>query len=1272
MFPAAALLLAVAAVSPIGTRRPGPVQTDRDRNVKHHACEESGARAETGPGGGRGHSRQSTFPEDASLSSLAAVGPWGHSVYAMVAPLVSAALPRRPRSTLTRQKSLRQVLPLVQSTVKPLTFEISFRKCAQVNSGKEFPQVTIFLLINHTGPPGASNLSQVSIRDAVSGIDILHTSGKMQERGFQTYTADSLPAGSLYVAMYTASIRGNRNETLFLPAYLTFSNASQNDVNLFGPVEANFTLRVNSSENIYPNHAVHFAAFVGAFLLSTLLLTLGFSGGGLMYARRQTSLRQLRKQGELNAVSDSQDDMSSISQSAKEEAVFEDKVVDIMVLEDPQNMFRALEGLHMSNLLRSASAMEASRVQMYKDLIGALLSGVRARGQLAAPAERRLLGVLRGQLQGMEGKLQEGHVGRMATLAAQCNLETQDEVEAQHCGQAAEKAQAKQLFQYAEHQEVLEFSLLLEKLHKLEQRWLQCHLLARHEYTSAQLQRQLVEQRRVELHKVFSEELEEVGRMGELEKEVADDVLRSYFTYQDQMEEVLDVLQAHQRAVLGERHAQRGFLVQSLQSLDVLVSDVFTAVSEQTEKYFTELHCDGAVWTEQLELLREKSKQDVVQVRQGLDETLRQERSALHHQLLKTRRSLISDKLREQKQAQHELSALVRDSEESVDPAQHLHRWQNLLANQSLELGELINRLDEEAAADIRKVTMHMIHVVMPELKGIPAATAQTLLSLGVPRGLLQGEVGAGVVTQAQEKLHSQGKAAASRLKEARHQLQEQREQELQKQRDLRTHTAAFFRSLCASQLILSDAEVLCTKLEFQKLQSQVDLCLVLPWATARFRMQLQLAQWRKEALREASTTVPSRRTTAEMFNAPSAEARKLFMKKLEHRLQLFEQEKEVESTVMQKVLEEVEWEREEVLLAQEEGLAVQLAALQYDRAEKRTRVLETHAVLLRLQTMLVEEMRNRGMQGAAEMEESIRNHSLGLEEAETHMQHKRMAAEELANSDWKKEWNEKERELFQASSDCKASRILREALHKREQLIGWLDESCGEEEIQAVAGVRVQLELKSLYRKCQQEVAFVCELVRRCQLPVAVLHQVLRLLLPSLPEGEMLSLTDALCPKPPPENGPKRWTGGQKTSVLGLLRGDVIRKNQAVCSLGERILKRRQNLLEKLFSSPTDSAGDVLQVLNPEGPALVTVVQSSTEAPPTLAAPTENPRDESGGRDDQEFSVELPSSGGRVFTFRCPPPDAQSGVNRTVRKKKKKRNFLNFKKSSVNPMNPV
>lgn len=81
-------------------------------------------------------------------------------------------------------------------------------------------------------------------------------------------------------------------------------------------------------------------------------------------------------------------------------------------------------------------------------------------------------------------------------------------------------------------QELLQCSVLLDKLHKLSQSRLQRFLLVRHEEASAKVQRQIIEWRRVELHKIFSEELEEATRTGELEKSTARSLQHQYFACQ--------------------------------------------------------------------------------------------------------------------------------------------------------------------------------------------------------------------------------------------------------------------------------------------------------------------------------------------------------------------------------------------------------------------------------------------------------------------------------------------------------------------------------------------------------------------------------------------------------------------------------------------------------------------------------------------------------------------------------------------------------------------
>ncbi|KAG9345493.1 hypothetical protein JZ751_008637 [Albula glossodonta] len=282
--------------------------------------------------------------EETPLCSSATMGPWSHSLFALIHPFANGMLQEGGRRSVPRHKN--------------------------VDTAKEFPLVTFFLLINNTGTPAAADLSQLDIRDSIS-----------------------------------------------------------------------------------PNHSVHFAGFIGAFLLSALVVCLGLPLiTWIQAAFRKKPLQQRKNRAILSGDGDPEYATCNISETAKEEAAFEDKMVDIMVLEDPQNMYQALENLDMSNLLRAAASLESIRVQIHKDVIAALLRGLRLRGLLSAQAERRLLSVLQGQLMGMEGKLKEEHVARMAALAAQCNMETRQEMEAEHRREAAEKERAGLLFQHADQQ----------------------------------------------------------------------------------------------------------------------------------------------------------------------------------------------------------------------------------------------------------------------------------------------------------------------------------------------------------------------------------------------------------------------------------------------------------------------------------------------------------------------------------------------------------------------------------------------------------------------------------------------------------------------------------------------------------------------------------------------------------------------------------------------------------------------------------------------------
>ncbi|XP_046882400.1 limbin-like isoform X2 [Hypomesus transpacificus] len=1256
------------------------------------------------------------FPCEAeSISSLAPAGPWGHSLYGSISHLSSIMQHRGPRSTLTRYNT-GLTLPQVQSVTGPSAFGVKFHKWAQVQTGTEFPHLMFFLLIHNIGPVGGTNLSQLAIRDSVSGIAPLDSGGRVVEKGYQTFAIDSLP-GSYHVIKYTALIKNHKSEIIELPAFLTFSNASQNDVNMFGPLVANFTLRVNSTDKIYPNHGVHFAGFVGGFFLSLVLLSLGFLAMNLQYTKaRMNSLQQRKKRGD----SDPEYAVCDMSEAAKEEAAFEDKMVDIMVLEDPQNMYRALENLEMSSLLRATSSLETTRVQIYKDMIALLLGGLHSEGQTSSQSQQRLLSVLHGQLMGMEGKLKEEHVARMAALADQCNLETREEMEVERRLEAAEKAEAELLCRHAENKDVLQCSVLLEELHKLNQSHLQHTLLVRHEEASAKVQRQVVEWRRVELHKIFAEELEEATRMGEMEKSAAKSLLHDYYTCQDQLEKVLDVVTANQRAMLGGRHAQRKFLVHSLHSLKGLISDTFANTSSQMDCWFNDIRKGGAVSEEEINQVQDKAQKDLMLVRQGLDEALTQERRAMHCGLVKKRRDLISETLQGHKQRQKELSCVCRGLVERVEPSQHLLYWQSLLTAQCLELGELINNLDEGAAADIRKVTMRLIHSALVEVKNIQPAAALALWPSGAPRSFLQPDpcsgpgLGASALAEAQERLHQEGKMAVRTLRSTREALQEGMEKELQEQQELRARVHTFFRILCSSQLSLSDEDLLRMKLEFQKCLSKMDHCLVLPHSLSRSKLQTSLSNWRKIE-DQTKCKQPERKTRSKekctvTIQKPDYPELLLFQKRLVDSIHLFEKEKEIERSAMEMILEEMRIEREEELLTQADSLAIQMAKLQYQKAERKTKVLETSRAMLTLQSLLIEELRARRSLGGVEMLQNIQSHYLGLENAEQQLQEERTEFEVLESGharhrpfqdpkDSEREEDDVEaRTLFHVQHQCRMATILQEALNKCEQVSRLMTQRLQESSArsQAMEDLKEQLELKWLYANCDQDLEFAALLVKQSQVSIEVLLKAVRLLLPTLPESELLSIINALCPKqalvsPNMEQENTVWPEEASRSIIvQLWEGMVCSNALHPIAVKDRIRfkENRQCLLEKLFPNPQGEAlQDVMPVLVQEKrekgavpntqqpsykPVLTgmiaseqlkdsVVISAGGTVDETLFSPCELP----GTSCSSNALMDIPTTGERVFVFRIPP---EPQGNMAIASRKRKRNFLNLKKCSVSP----
>lgn len=75
--------------------------------------------------------------------------------------------------------------------------------------------------------------------------------------------------------------------------------------------------------------------------------------------------------------------------------------------------------------------------------------------------------------------------------------------------------------------------------------------------------------------------------------------------------------------------------------------------------------------------------------------------------------------------------------------------------------------------------------------------------------------------------------------------------------------------------------------------------------------------------------------------------------------------------------MEEMGKEREDALRSQADSLAMQMATIHYQKAERRTKVLETSRAMLTLHSLLIHQLRERKSIERQDMAQSIQSHCL-------------------------------------------------------------------------------------------------------------------------------------------------------------------------------------------------------------------------------------------------------------------------------------------------------
>ncbi|XP_056328832.1 limbin isoform X2 [Danio aesculapii] len=787
-----------------------------------------------------------------------------------------------------------------------------------------------------------------------------------------------------------------------------------------------------------------------------------------------------------------------------------------------------------------------------------------------------------------------------------------------------EEEQAEELIQHCTTQKAHEVRVWLEQLQRVEQERLRRRLQLRHQRASAHTLRLQALQRRDELHRIWVEELEEARRSGEVEESSAHQLLLQYYTCQDTLEEVLDLLLANQRAQLAERHAHRRFLLQSLQSLQSVTSDAFSSSATHTRALTTRTQgvppqCSDV----HLEILR---------IKQDLEECVRRERRAIRCDIIKRRRQMLSEKVCEHRRQQQQ----VFSSSSQLSLQQFLHDYTDLLIQHSSERSQLLTQLDEETAARVRKLSLCALQRALVQLKACVSAVCPAAVCV-LPQVQLM-----------QECVQCVCEAAARELQCAVGRIRLQHQQELQQQRSSRRSFREYCSCLCVCVPSLSPEQRLRLHLECVKAACRLDRCLALHHTIS-------------ESSRQQHATDPSDPAVTPE-GAPAVTELQVFKQRIQERLR--------HSGGQSRTLQQEASELRQQQSVCEERLAVCVSALQWEQAEATARLTETHSTLLKLQTLLTAHTQDTALT------HTLHTHRMALEEAELRLQQEEVQWAESAEGRGCCDEEAEQEGVFMVNGDSSVSVLLQEALWKRQQLQRWTHRNQTLHQEQ-----RLQVNRLQVY--CEQDLAFTAALVRQSLISVPDLHEVLRLLLPTGPEGELLSLIDALGPR-------EEEASGRCRALAQTLKRDMLsRTAQHTHRETQRLMKKRQQCLDALLSANTPEdqqrrrrhtrdqpEAELARTHDNEGAWPIDVPQGRIDS--TRTNENEGAWPVTQGSIDSTRTHDIEGvwpvgvaqgsidSSERLFVFRCAPPTAQQNTHTHTRKKK--RSFLNFKKSSVAP----
>ncbi|XP_045384224.1 limbin isoform X3 [Lemur catta] len=978
-----------------------------------------------------------------------------------------------------------------------------------------------------------------------------------------------------------------------LPAQLTFQSSSPNRTQL----KAFFTITVEEKITVLPHHGIHAAGFVAAFLSSLVLTWLV-----LFLAARCWCLRGgvLARQRVGHHESKAEPLLFTSADGVNEDLSLNDQMVDILCSEDSGSMLQALEELEIATLNRADADLEACRAQISKDIIALLLKTLTSGGHLSPQVERRMGAVFKKQFLLLENEIQEEYDRKMVALMAECDLETRKKTDNQYQREMVAMEEAEELLKRASERSATECNNLLRTLHGLEQEHLRKSLALQQEEDFAKAHRQLAVFQRNELHSIFFTQIKSAIFKGELKPEAAKMLLENYSEIQDNIEELMDFLQANKRYHLSKRFGHREYLVQNLQSSETRVQGLLSTAAAQLTHLIQKHERAGYLDEDQMEMLLERAQTEIFSIKQKLDNDLKQEKKKLHQKLIIKRRRELLQKHKEQRKEQLCIGDALRAAE---DGGRYLQRWRSVVAEHSAALEELQERLDQAALDDLRALTLSLSEKAAEELRRLQSsAMTQELLKRSAPRLFLQQileEHGREMAARAAQLEGEERDRDREGVQSVRRRLKDGApEASVEEQAGVRRWERSVFTKLCSVALSVSEEELLRMQQEVHGCFAQMDRSLALPRIRARVLLQRFQTAWREAECRnlDQALAAPELQSKVRKPRSKSKSKVDLLKKCIEDKIHLCEEQ--APEDLVEKVRGELLRERVQQLEAQEGRFAEALVALQFQKAARVTETLSAYTALLSIQDLLLEELNVSETLTTSACAQILESHSPELQELERKLeaqlaQHE-AAQQQQALASWQ-QWVADGPGLLnepgEVDSEGQVASVLRQALSRGQRFLEQHQQSVrAERQSSAVLeDVLENLETDTFVTLCSQSPSFICKeqlppgaklelrlasyLSRMTMVPTATLRRLLSVVLPTASQSQLLALLESVSEKPPDhaaesEGSVEQADAGRRRkhqdwwqALDSKLRGDLVSRGF------ERMLwarKRKESILKK------------------------------------------------------------------------------------------------------------